>query len=63
MGHKASKFKFGIMGDSLSPLYALGKFLEINRNYLLAVVFTIFKVFSLLFGYEIYCNFTIDLKW
>ena len=31
------------MDNSLSPLHALGKFPEINRNYLPAVVFTIFK--------------------
>jgi hypothetical protein len=49
MGHRATKFKFDIIGDSLSPLFALGKFLEINRSYLLAVVFTIFKVFPSLF--------------
>ena len=63
MGHRSSKFKFDLMGNSLSPLHALGKFPEINRNYLPAVVFTIFKVFPLLFQYKIYDNFTIDLKW
>ena len=62
MGHRSSKFKFDLMDNSLSPLHALGKFPEINRNYLPAVVFTIFKVFPLLFQYKIYYNFTIDLK-
>ena len=51
------------MGSSLSPPHALGKFPEVNRNYLPAVVFTIFKVFPLLFQYKVYYNFTIDLKW
>ena len=52
------------MDNSLSPLHALGKFPEINRNYLPAVAFTIFKFFSFyLFQYKIYYNFTIDLKW
>ena len=40
---RSSKFKFDLMDNSLSPLHALGKFPEINRNYLPAVVFTIFK--------------------
>ena len=49
MGHISSKFKFDLMG-SLSPLHALGKFPEINRKYLPAVVFTIFKVFLYYFN-------------
>ena len=63
MGHRSSKYKFELMGHSLSPLHALGKFPEIHRNYLPAVVFTMFKVFPYLFHYKIYYNFTIDLKW
>ena len=46
MGHGSSKFVFGLMGHSLSPLHASGKFPEINRNYLPGVIFTIFKVFA-----------------
>ena len=50
MGHRSSKFKFDLMGSSLSPLHALGKFREINRNrnYLPATVFTNFKGFPLI---------------
>jgi hypothetical protein len=62
MGHRSSNFKCDLMGNSLSTLHAFGKFPEINRNYLPAVVFTMFKVFPLLFQYKIYYNFTIDLK-
>ena len=47
MGHRSSKFKFDLMGNSLSPLHALGKFPEINRNYLPAV-FSPFSSFSLI---------------
>ena len=32
MGHRSSKFKFDLMGNSLSHLHALGKFPEINRK-------------------------------
>ena len=56
--------KFDLTDSSLSPLHALGKFPAVNRNYLPAFVFTIFKVFPLLFQYKKECyNFTIDLKW
>ena len=48
MGHRSSKFKFDLMGSSLSPLHALGKFPEVNRNYLPAVVFTICQGFPLI---------------
>ena len=48
MGHRSSKFKFDLMGNSLSPLRALGKFPEINRNYLPALVFTHFNGFPLI---------------
>jgi len=34
IGHRSSKFNFDLMGNSLSPLHALGKFREVNRNYL-----------------------------
>ena len=51
------------MDNSLSPLHALGKFPEINRSYLPAVVFTIFNLFLLLFQYKIDYNFTIDFEW
>ena len=57
MGHKSSKFNFDFMGNSLSPLYALGKFPEINRNYLAVIAFTKFQVFPLLFQYKFYYNF------
>ena len=46
LDHGSSKFEFGSMGHSLSPLHTSGKFPEINNNYLPAVAFTIFKVFS-----------------
>ena len=45
MGHRSSKFKFDLMGNSLSPLHALGKFPEIKRKYLPAIVFK-FQGFS-----------------
>ena len=48
MGHRSSKFKFDLMGNSLLPLHALGKFPEINRNYLPALVFTNFNGFPLI---------------
>ena len=51
MGHRSSKFKLDLTDSSLSPLHALGKFPEVNRNYLPAVAFTIFKAFPLLFQY------------
>ena len=46
MGHRSSKFKIDLMDNSLSPLHAVGKFPEINRNYLPAIVFTFFYGFS-----------------
>ena len=52
MGHRSSKFNFDLMGNSLSPLHALGKFPEMNRTYLPAVVFTIFKVFRYFFNIQ-----------
>jgi hypothetical protein len=48
MGHRSSKFNFDLMGNSLSPLHALGKFPEINRNYLPAIAFTNFQGFPLI---------------
>ena len=51
------------MDNPLSPLHALGKFPEINRSYLPAVVFTMFNLFLLLFQYKIDYNFTIDFEW
>ena len=59
MGHRSSKFNFDLMGNSLSPLHALGKFPEINRNYLPAIAFTHFQGFPLLFQYK----FTTILLW
>ena len=50
MGHRSSNFKCDLMGNSLSTLHAFGKFPEINRNYLPAVVFTMFKVFPYYFN-------------
>ena len=41
MGHRSSKFKFDLMGNSLSHLHALGKFPEINRKKMPAIVFTL----------------------
>jgi hypothetical protein len=61
MGHRSSKFKFDLMGSSLSPHHVLGKFPEVNRNYLPAVVFPIFKVFTSLFQCKIYYTFTITV--
>ena len=46
-GHRSSKFNFDLMGNSLSPLHALGKFREVNRNYLPAIAFTNFQCFPL----------------
>ena len=63
MGHRSSKFEFDLMGNSLSPLHAVGKFPEIKRNYLPAVVFTIFIFSPDYFKYKIYYHSTIDLKW
>ena len=56
MGHRSSKFKFDLTDSSLSPLHALGKFPEVNRNYL--------PTFPLIISiYKFYYNFSIDLKW
>ena len=41
MGHRSSKFNFDLMGNSLLPLHALGKFPEINRTYLTHYYFNI----------------------
>ena len=60
MGHRSSKFKSDLTGNSLSPLHALGKFPEINRNYLPAIVFTNFKGFS---PYYFNIKFTTILLW
>ena len=46
MGHRSSKFKFDSMGSSLSPLHALGKFSEVNRNYICQQLFSQFSRFS-----------------
>ena len=46
MGHRSPKFKFDLMDNSLSPLFP-----EINRNYLPAVVVTIFKFFPYYFNF------------
>ena len=50
MGHRSSKCSSLIEWViACKPLHALGKFPEISRNYLPAVVLTIFKVFPLVF--------------